>query len=164
MAAKKTPIKKKRASVKRKPAERVKLAKKILKHMVTGNGHSASASCRYTGVPLPTFLDWVADDPKLTDRYEKAHRAMVEMMADEIKDIADDGTNDYMEQLDKDDVCVGYKLNGEHVQRSRLRVDSRKWLLSKIAQKKYGDKMHLAGDEDNPVIVTEIKRTIIDPK
>ncbi len=34
----------------------------------------------------------------------------------------------------------GWQLNGEHVQRSRLRVDTRKWFLSKLAPKRYGDR------------------------
>jgi hypothetical protein len=37
------------------------------------------------------------------------------------------------------------------VQKQRLQVDTRKWLLSKIAPRKYGDKVTLAGDEDNPM-------------
>jgi hypothetical protein len=36
--------------------------------------------------------------------------------------------------------AVGYELNGEHVQRSRLRIDTRKWHLSKMLPKVYGDK------------------------
>ena len=35
---------------------------------------------------------------------------------------------------------MGWRVNGEHVQRSKLRVDARKWLLSKIAPKQYGEK------------------------
>lgn len=56
-------------------------------------------------------------------------------MADEIIEIADDGSNDWMEREGK------AAPNGEMVNRSRLRVDTRKWLMSKMAPKKYGDKM-----------------------
>jgi Bacteriophage Sf6, terminase small subunit-like len=34
-------------------------------------------------------------------------------------------------------------LDAEHVQRSRLRVEARKWLLSKALPKVYGDKLDL---------------------
>ena len=34
----------------------------------------------------------------------------------------------------------GWKANGEHIQRSRLRVETRKWMLSKLLPHLYGDK------------------------
>ena len=37
-------------------------------------------------------------------------------------------------------------VNNEAVQRSRLRVDARKWLMSKLMPKKYGEKLELGGD------------------
>ncbi|MEU6504669.1 hypothetical protein ABZ895_34575, partial [Streptomyces californicus] len=45
------------------------------------------------------------------------------------------------EKLDKEGNAIGYQLNGEHVQRSRLRIDTRKWYLSKIMPKKYGERI-----------------------
>jgi hypothetical protein len=41
-------------------------------------------------------------------------------------------------------------LDAEHVQRSKLRIDGRKWYLSKLAQKKYGYRLeieHNASDD-----------------
>lgn len=55
-------------------------------------------------------------------QYEKARESRVEVMADELVDIADDGGD-------------------EGVQRSRLRIDTRKWVLSKMKPKRYGDKV-----------------------
>ena len=49
-------------------------------------------------------------------------------------------------KLDKAGKESGYQLNGEHVQRSKLRVDTRKWYLSKILPKKYGDKINVEGN------------------
>lgn len=57
-------------------------------------------------------------------------------------EIADDATNDWMERKGAGQ-SPGYELNGEHVQRSRLRVDARKWLASKLAPKKYGERLDL---------------------
>lgn len=60
-------------------------------------------------------------------------------MADEIIDIADASEGDVI--VDED----GRRLiDNEAVQRARLRVDSRKWLLSKLVPKKYGDKIDLS--------------------
>jgi hypothetical protein len=56
-------------------------------------------------------------------------------------EIADDGTNDYMLSEAEGDGSTAYKLNGENIQRSRLRVDTRKWAASKFKTKKYGDRV-----------------------
>ena len=53
-----------------------------------------------------------------------------------------------METNDPDN--PGYRLNGEHVQRSRLRVDARKWRAAKMANGKYGERLELAGDQNSP--------------
>ena len=59
-------------------------------------------------------------------------------MADEILDIADDGQNDtYVDDEGRE------KVDFENVKRSILRVDTRKWYLSKLAAKRYGDKQQL---------------------
>lgn len=56
-------------------------------------------------------------------------------MFEDMFDIADDGTNDWVKR-DGADV-----LNSEHVQRSRLRIDTRKWALARMSPRKYGDKI-----------------------
>ena len=64
------------------------------------------------------------------------------LLFDEIIEIADDDQNDYIEQtLPSGDIIE--KVNSEHIQRSRLRVDARKWVLSKMNPKKYGEKLDL---------------------
>jgi hypothetical protein len=42
-------------------------------------------------------------------------------------------------------------LDHEHVQRSRLRVDARKWLLSKLLPKQYGDRVEVTGKDGGPL-------------
>ncbi len=73
-------------------------------------------------------------------------------MGDEITDIADDGSNDYIEQEQKNGK-IARVLDGEHVQRSRLRVDTRKWVLARMLPKIYGDKIALTGDDGGAVRV-----------
>jgi hypothetical protein len=50
--------------------------------------------------------------------------------------------NDWMEVHDKDENSIGWKLNGEYVH-SRLRVDIRKWIASKLKPKRYGERVDL---------------------
>lgn len=71
--------------------------------------------------------------------YTRARAIAYHRMADDIVEISDNGTNDWMKRNDEEN--GGYTVNGEHVQRSRLRVDSRKWVLSKMLPKIYGDKV-----------------------
>jgi hypothetical protein len=47
------------------------------------------------------------------------------------------------------------------VQKQSLRVDTRKWLLSKMAPKKYGDKLELTGDDKSPLTIQRIERVIV---
>ncbi|HEY1863793.1 MAG TPA: hypothetical protein VGG77_08915 [Roseiarcus sp.] len=62
-------------------------------------------------------------------------------------EIADDSRDDYMETKH------GPVVNSEAINRSRLRVDARKWAMSKMLPKKYGDKIEtkVTGDPDAPV-------------
>ena len=89
-------------------------------------------------------MKWAAEKPAFSEQYAKARELLLEHWAEEILEIADDGSNDWMERNAKDN--PGWVANGEHIQRSRLRSDNRKWLLSKLAAKKYGEKLELGGE------------------
>lgn len=137
----------------------MRIAQEVFDLMETGMSHGAS--CRRVGVPKRTCLDW-RDDAEIGEwfvaQYARARERMIDAVAEDILEIADDGSNDYMERFDKDGESLGYFLNGEHVQRSRLRVDSRKWLLSKLRPGQYGDKLDLNhGTQDGDPIQDFIK-------
>ena len=90
-----------------------------------------------------TVYRWLFEDGKeyFRENYERARAVQAERFAEELADIADDGRNDWIESNDPNN--PGYKANGEYVQRSRLRVDTRKWIASRLLPKKYGDKQEL---------------------
>lgn len=73
-------------------------------------------------------------------QYREAEMLRAEEMFDEMADIAHDGSNDWMDRETKSGGVVEV-LNSEHVQRSKLRIDTMKWKLSKMIPKKYGDKI-----------------------
>lgn len=104
-------------------------------------GESLRSICRDDHMPVNrTIFSWIHKDDVFLRQYEKAKERGCDAMAEEIFEIADDGSNDWMEKENKDG--SNYEaLNSEHVQRSRLRIDTRKWYLSKIKAKKYGDKL-----------------------
>ena len=110
--------------------------------------------CRQEGFPAwRTVYDWMAKDPDLAAAIAHARDVGYDKMAEECLDIADDASNDWMERLNDKGVPVGWQINGEHVQRSKLRIETRLKLLAKFNPKKYGDRVTHAGDDENPVVV-----------
>ena len=85
-------------------------------------------------------MRWLAKEPAFQNQYARAREIQAEYHFEELIEIADDGTNDYVAKRDASGAIVGWRENGEWVNRSRLRVDTRKWAMSKMAPKKYGDK------------------------
>jgi hypothetical protein len=100
-----------------------------------------------------TVFRWLGKHDEFRLQYARACEARSDAHAEDIIDIADDGTNDWIEVRDKDGEHVGYRENGEALRRSALRVDARKWLMAKMRPKRYGDKLELAGDASAPLQV-----------
>ena len=84
-----------------------------------------------------TIMAWLdGSKPAFSEQYARAREAQADKLAEEALQIADDGRSDTY--VDGD---VNVKTDTEVIQRSKLRVDTRKWLASKMAPKKYGDKV-----------------------
>lgn len=104
-------------------------------------GESLRSVCRDATMPSKsTVMKWLGENEEFSDQYARAREAQADHFADEIIEIADDATNDFMVR-ERQDGSTEEVLNTEHVQRSRLRVDARKWLAARMAPKKYGDKI-----------------------
>ncbi len=88
---------------------------------------------------VQTFYTWLRTHAEFLEQYTRAKEDQAHAFAEEMVDICDDGTNDWMEREDKEGNCIGWQINGEHVQRSRLRVETRKWLAGKMKPRVYGD-------------------------
>ena len=99
-------------------------------------GMSLRRAAEAAGVPTSTFLRWCSEDTDLADRYARARDSMIDAMADDLLTIADKPAADSVE-----------------AQKHRLQVDARKWLLSKLAPKRYGDRLEVAGDKDAPLSI-----------
>jgi hypothetical protein len=128
--------------------ERAKVSALVLEGM--RSGLSAFKACKRAGVNQSTFNDWLNGDAALAAEYARAREDLLEMMASDLLDIADRP--------------VGSTESGATdsgaVQKQRLQVDTRKWLLSKLAPKKYGDKLEVSGDPANP-LVQRIERVVV---
>lgn len=87
--------------------------------------------------PVPrTIRDWVRNNKEFSHMYTKAKEDQCDLMAEEILEIADDTSHDFREN-DEGKIVA----NNELVNRSRLRVDSRKWIAAKLKPKFYGEKL-----------------------
>ena len=84
-----------------------------------------------------------------SEQYARSRRSQAELLADEIFTIADDGSNDTYTDEDGNT-----RTNQDVINRSRLRVDTRKWYLSKVLPKIYGDKLTHSGDPEAPIGIT----------
>lgn len=128
------------------------------------NGETLRGVCRSEHLPAAsTVLLWVLEDREgFSERYARARELCLEAWADDVIEIGDDGTNDWMARHGEDNVA--WAANGEHISRSRLRIDSRKWLLSKLRPDKYGDRVQVAGDPNAPVAhAHEVTFRVVDP-
>ena len=118
-------------------------------------GMSLREICRQEGMPnKSTVMRWLHSQAGFRDQYARAKEIGIEAIAEDILDIADDASNDWMERYDKEGNNTGWQFNGEAARRSQIRIDSRKWLLSKLAPKKYGEKVEqtIQGPNGGPVL------------
>lgn len=123
-------------------------------------GRSLRSVCRDEGMPSKaTVFRWLAAHAEFRARYARARETQADTLFDEMLEIADDSRNDWMERrTQKDTGCVA---NGENIQRSKLRIDTRKWIVARLAPKKYGDKVKVAKDGEAPPPVTKVVREIV---
>ena len=106
---------------------------------------------------LSSMFKWLRENKEFSQQYARAKQESADAMAEDILDIADNGSNDYME---REDGTTTY--NGDSVQRSRLRVDTRKWLMAKMKPKRYGDKIDMTSGgekiETNTIIFKDFTK------
>jgi hypothetical protein len=107
-------------------------------------GESLRSICKGDDFPhVGQVIKWLASNANIEFRLQYAHSRQVglEVMADDTLNIAD------QEPVKLADG----RIDNAGVQHQRLRVDTRKWILSKQLPKVYGDRTILAGDEDAPL-------------
>jgi hypothetical protein len=101
------------------------------------NGEGLRKICGDTDMPSrSTFLRWVENDTGRQAKYQKAREALMDWYSEEILAIAWDDSKDTIKREGKADLC-----NHEWIARSRLKVDTLKFLMAKLHPKRYGDKL-----------------------
>ena len=127
------------------------------------NGSSLRQVLRQSKMPSSqTFYLWINEDESKSKQYVRACDERAELIFNQILTIADSTADDII--LDQDGKMV---TNHNVIQRDRLRVDARKWALSKMNPKKYGDKVDVTTDGDKinglvPCLTPEKKKLLDD--
>jgi len=132
----------------------VELAEKVCEQIATTT-FSLRTICKQDGMPsVGTILKWLRETDEFLALYTRAKEEEADMLIEEMIDISDDGSNDFM-TVTKGDVEYEQE-NKEVTNRSKLRVETRKWIASKLKPKKYGDKItqELTGKDGGPITVT----------
>lgn len=122
------------------------------------NGTSTRKAVVEAKISSKTFWSWIDESEDKVKQYARACEARADFMADEILDIADSSEADVYKD---DDGNV--KIDGNTVQRARTQIDARKWLMSKMSPKKYGDKVDVTSGGDKIQTPTAINVNIRKP-
>jgi hypothetical protein len=97
-----------------------KLADTICERMA--NGETLRAVCRNLKLAPSTVIEWTFTNKQFSEHYAQARQKQADAYADMILDEA---------------------FNSHDAQIGRLRVDALKWVASKLAPKRYGDKVEV---------------------
>lgn len=96
------------------------------------NGESLSSAINRKGFPSSSWCkSALRQNPVLRRQYEQAVLARCDLLADELIELADQPMPKGLE---------GH-LQSVWVQQLRLRIDARKWTISKLAPRFYGDRL-----------------------
>jgi transposase-like protein len=122
------------------PAEKLAAFRKVLQAIELGASVRAATRSADT-VNASTFHEWVAADEEFAKQYARAAERRAEAIFEDILNIADENHKDVYTDAEGIE-----RVDNDVVQRARLRVDARKWVLAKMQPKKYGDKLDLTSD------------------
>lgn len=126
------------------------------------NGETMSKICKDAHMPFPAVIyAWAARNEEFHSRLTRAREIQAHRWADEILEIVDDNTGDMIEKVGRNGQ-VTTVVDHENVHRSRLRADTRKWLIAKMYPRVYGDKVQaeVTGSSGGPVSTVSLSVTI----
>jgi hypothetical protein len=119
---------------------------------IATSSKSIKTICKAKNMPHPaTVMRWLRINESFRDQYTRAKEEQADYLAEEMLEIADD---------DGDDEKAFVGIN--HIQRDKLKVETRKWIAAKLKPKKYGDKIDVTSDGEK--LPTAIQIEIVTPK
>lgn len=114
------------------------------------DGKSMRSVCLQDDMPsMSTVFKWLREKEEFSQQYAKAKEESADAMAEDLLQIADTPVMGEIKTI-KPDGSVEIKQD-EMLGHRRLQVDTRKWLMSKMKPKKYGEKIdHTTNGKDLP--------------
>ena len=127
------------------------------------DGSSARQAIIESEINNSTFFEWLQKDTskQYAESYTRACEIRAEKLTDEILQIADEANADIIGVDEKTGKPI---VNGEAINRSRLKVDARKWLAGKLAPKKYGDKIDVTSKGESIQAPSVVNVKIVEPE
>jgi len=118
-----------------------KIAEKICEEIATSSNGLHKIAKRQ-GVTIRSVMRWLEEHEAFRHNYIRAREIQGDLMASKVIEAAEKCRNGKKTKVSetKDGTFIETTI-GDMVERSRLQVDAYKWLASKLAPKKYGDKL-----------------------
>ena len=119
-------------------------------------GKSLRSICVANDMPtISTVFRWLAASESFQERYALAKKVQADVFADEIIDLADTPKKG-VKKVTKDGKVE--TTEADMIEHRRLQIDARKWMISKLAPKKYGDKTQLehSGPDGGPIQTKDV--------
>lgn len=132
------------------------LAMEFCSRMLDNGGRSLSSVCRDPDMPIPqTIFSWFRKHPEFHALYLDAVQARADLIFEEMLDIADttEEGQEVTERQTEEGTFTTTKTFDRIAHRS-LKIDTRKWMLTRMAPRKYGDKLQVGGAADLPPVST----------
>lgn len=140
------PRKEPKTRVGRLPGYDPKIADEILARLA--EGELAVNLCKDFGLRRATLWDWKRKNKQFAELYARAREDQLECWADEIVHTAKDDSKDILQQVEETTLANGDTItktkntsDNTAVNRHRLEVDAKKWVMCKLVPDKYGDKV-----------------------
>lgn len=86
---------------------------------------------------MSSVFKWLRENPEFSEQYARAKEESSDALVEEMLYIADEEPT--IAEQDKEGNIVATKMDSAGIARNRLRVDTRKWIASKLKPKKYGE-------------------------
>lgn len=134
----------------RPPLYNKKMGNEICRRLM--DGESLNSICRDKHMPGKVTVYYWLKDPRFADflaMYNVAREVQADSIVDQMIDISDDSQNDY---IDREGIAV---LDQEAIARTRVRLDTRKWVAGRLNATKYGDKQTNVLEGGEKPILTE---------
>jgi hypothetical protein len=117
--------------------------KQVIK-LIENEGISLRKACERVKMGRDVFDSICDEDEKYQNQYARAREKRADMIFEEILQIADSQGED----MGVNPITGEEQINHNVIQRNKLQIDARKWMLGKMQPKKYGDKLDVTTDGD----------------